>query len=277
MTKHHDLHAPYDSRRAAEEQTVLHALAAALALEDVALEYSGDEGEGAISFAPLSFADVNMETMAALQQSLQLLFIRCTDFQPEHWELLCSLRNVYGLVVCLHSAASPAPLASYHIQCLQLSSLRELMFQQCDVSLQPLLQHLSALTQLESLSFHQCSEGLSALSSGFPLLHHLCELQFVGCTLASVPPLRHLLCLQNLYLDHERELKDVLGLRGLTSLTKLAMRGCTPFSEDTLDTLRQLSGLQEIDMSGHEWTPRTGALLGRLQHWSHEQHVKLIV
>lgn len=250
MTKHHDLHAPYDSRRAAEEQTALHALAAALALEDVALEYSGDEGEEAISFAPLSFADVNMETMAALQQSLQLLFIRCTDFQPEHWELLCSLRNVYGLVVCLHSAASPAPpLASYQIQCLQLSSLRELMFQQCDVSLQPLLQHLSALTQLESLSFHQCSEGLSALLSGFPLLHRLYELQFVGCQLASVPPLTHALGLQNLYLDHERQLKDVLGLRGPTSHTKLAMRGCTPIGEDTLNMLRQLSGLQESSLT----------------------------
>ena len=47
--------------------------------------------------------------------------------------------------------------------------------------------------------------------------------------------------------------------------------------EDTLAVLKQLPVLRECDMHDNEWTLRNAAVLGRLQHWSHAQHIKLIV
>jgi hypothetical protein len=277
MTRNESL-SSYEMLRAAREQKVLHAVAAALALEDVAIGYFGYDGGVLAVSAPLSFAYVDTETVAALQQSAKALGIRCMDFQPEHWEIFCSLRRVHSLGVCLTSIAPSPLLDMYQIQSVQLIALRNLSFHDCAVSLQPVLQHLSALTGLTRLGFIRCSEGLSALSSGFPPLHHLSMLTFSGCKLTTVPPLRHLLGLQELYLADEPELRDEqLGLRGLTSLTKLSMQACSPIGEGTLVVLKQLPGLRECDMRDNDWTIENAAVLGRLQHWSHAQHIKLIV
>ena len=257
---------------------MLHALAAALALADVAIEYCGYEGEHPAVSAPLFFGHVDTEIVAALQQSAKALGIRCIDFQPEHWDILCSLRRLHSLGVCLSSIAPSPLLDSYQIQSVQLCALRSLSFHDCDVSLQPVLQQLSALTGLVCLGFNRCLKGLSALSSGFPPLHRLSVLTFSGCKLTAVPPLRHLLGLQALYLADEPELRDEqLGLRGLTSLTKLFMQACSPIGEGTLDVLKQLPGLRECDMRDNGWTLTNAALLGRLQHCSHAQQFKLVV
>jgi hypothetical protein len=279
MTRKECLLAPYDFKRMASEQTVLHALAGALAaVAGLELIYTGYDGEDPAVSAPLSFGYVDTETLAALQQSAEALGIRCMDFQPEHWDILCSLRRVHSLGLCLRAAAASAQLASHQIQSVQITDLRQLIFDSCNVPLQPVLQHLSALTLLSSLRFCRCSEGLSALSSGLPPLHRLSELQFSGCKLTAVPPLRRLLGLQELSLDSEPELRDVqLGLHGLTSLTKLFMQACSPIGEGTLDALKQLPGLRECDMRYNDWTLRNAAVLGRLQHWSHAQHIKLLV
>jgi hypothetical protein len=209
MTKKECLRAPYDLERMAREQTVLHALAGALAtVAGVALIYIGYDGEEPAVSAPLSLAGMSAETLTALQRSAVVLGIRSSDFQPEHWNILCSLR-VYSLGVCLRAAAASAQLASYQIQSVQFTDLRQLIFDSCNVPLQPVLQHLSALTLLASLRFCGCSEGLSVLAGGLPPLPHLSELKFSGCKLTAVPPLRRLRGLQELYLDDEPELRDM--------------------------------------------------------------------
>jgi hypothetical protein len=279
FTQHEDnLPHAYDRTRAAAEQTVLHALAAVMALEDMPLAYAAQQASDPVVSAPLSFAAMDADAVTALQQSVELLAISCTDFQPEHWDILCSLRHACTLGVCLTSTAPSGLLDTYQIQSVQLSALRSLSFNNCDVSLQPVLQHLSALTCLGTLQFRDCLEGLSALPSGVPPLPRLKRLTFSGCNLTVLPPLKHLLRLRDLNLDDNSKLRDVqLGLRGLTALTKLSMRGRTPIGKDILDVLKQLPGLREFDVRGHTWVPRNAALLGRLQHCSHAQQFKLVV
>ena len=268
----------YDRTRAAAEQTVLHALAAAMALEKMPVTYAGQRESAPVVSAPLSFAQMDADAIAALQQSAEVLAIRCMDFQPEHWDILCSFRRLSLVGVSLNPADPLAQLASYQIQSMQLTSLRQLAFQTCSVSLQPVLQQLSALTRLEILQFRKCSEGLAVLSTGLPPLPRLSELTFMSCELTAVPPLRHVLGLQRLNLVDNPDLRDVqLGVHGLTSLTKLSMQDRTPVGRDTLDVLRQLPGLQEFHVCGHSWVPQNAALLGSLQHCSHAQQFELVV
>jgi hypothetical protein len=184
--------------------------------------------------------------------------------------------------VCLESTAPPALLDSYQIQSVQLSALRNLSFTGRGVSLQPVLQHLSAMTCLRLLHFDGCSMGLAALSGGMPRLVDLVSLTFRACELTVLPPLTRLPCLKELILDENPELRDVQwGLRGVTSLTRLSMRDRTPIGDATLDVVRQQPDFREFDVHActhdGQWLCNSAEFLARLQRCSAALQFDLIM
>jgi hypothetical protein len=261
----------HPSFSAVEPQRILHALAMTAAAKGLPLQYAGylPDSLDREDLAPLSFVDtpINAEVVAALQQSLRLLAIRCIDFELRHWDILCSLHRVIDMTLSLGtSRCSEWP--AYEVQHMQLTSLRKLSFEQCGASLQPMLAHLSALTLLTGLHFDHCSHGWSAVSAGMPPLHSLIHLTLQACDLRVLPPLAQLVRLETLNLDNNPNLRDVQrGWRGLTSLCKLSMRSSTPISEDTLIAVEYMPALWEFDVDGHKWTPRTASeVQRRLRH-----------
>jgi hypothetical protein len=269
----------YPTPSAWQLQTVLHALAVKMAAEAMPLRYAAymsDISGRKARLAPLDFAMMDAEAVAALQQSLRVLEIACHDFRPQHWDILCSLHRVSNMSLRLQNSHFRSNVPAYELQNMQLTSLRSLSFTSCNVSLQPVLQHLSALTLLTGLHFYKCLGGWPALSGGMPPLHSLMHLTLNACKLSMLPCLEQLVRLETLNLDNNPDLRDVqLGLRSLTSLRKLSMRSSTPVSESTLMAIEQLPALQEFDIRGHVWTPRkfVRCLKRRVSAW----HVNLIV
>jgi hypothetical protein len=153
----------------------------------------------------------------------------------------------------------------------------QLAFLQCSVSLQPILEQLSALTCLTYLSLVRCPLGLTALSAGLPPRRRLVYLASSDCGLSVLPPLQHLCSLEELDISDNEHLADVqLGLRGLTSLTKLRMES-TPVNDSTLVALHQLPALREFDIRDQDLTPATATTFGLLHHTAHARHVKLVL
>ena len=272
MTGQTELHPTFSAE---QQQSVLHALARVAAAKRLPLQYAGylpnsRSLEREVS-APLSFVHRPMiaEVVGALQQSLWLLAIRCSDFELRHWDILCSLHRVTDMTLSLgtsHCLDWPA----YEVEDMQLTSLLKLSFRQCTVSLQPMLEHLSALTLLTGLHFHGCSHSWSAVSDGMPPLHFLVQLTIYACDLRVLPPLAQLVRLEVLNLDNNAKLRDVqLGLRGLTSLKKLSMRSSTPIRQSTLIAVQHLPVLRVFDVRGHNWTPAdfVSRLQSRVSAW----------
>lgn len=256
---------------AVKQQSVLHALAVAVGAEGLPLQYAGylpDSIDREV-LAPLDCEMMNAEVVAALRRSLRLLAVASVGFRPQHWEILCSLQRVSNMTLRLQNSDVPA----HELQNMQLTSLRKLSFTLCTVSLQPMLEHLSALTLLTGLHFHHCSHGWSAVSAGMPPLHSLIHLTLQACDLRVLPPLAQLVRLETLNLNNNPNLRDVQrGWRGLTSLCKLSMRSSTPISEDTLIAVEHMPALWEFDVYGHKWTPRK---ISQLQH--RLRHVTLLM
>ena len=263
VTAHYDTFAErHQTNNAVKQQVVLHVLADNMATEAVALQYAAcmrmPDSDIWEMLAPLDFEMMDAEVVAALQRSLRLLAIACADFRPEHWDILCSLHHVSDMSLCLLRSHLRSDVPGYEVQNMQLTNLRKLTFMYCKVSLQPMLQHLSALTRLTGLHFHKCpgAGGWAALSGDMPQLHSLVHLTLNACNLTTLPCLQQLVHLEMLNLDANPALRDVeQGLRSLTSLHWLSMRSSTPISEHTLKAIKKMPALWEFDISGQKWTP----------------------
>lgn len=171
----------HQKSNAVKQQEVLHALADNLAAEAVPLQYAASMPDSGVPagweiLAPLDFEMMDAEVVAALQRSLRLLAIACTNFRPQYWDILCSLHDVSNMSLCLLRGLHYDDVPGYEVQNMQLTSLRKLTFSYCTVSLQPMLQHLSALTRLTGLHFHKCPGGWAVLSGDVPQLPSLMHL-----------------------------------------------------------------------------------------------------
>jgi hypothetical protein len=194
----------------------------------------------------IDMGGVSAFTLNALAATLLKVTLVCHDFQPQHWEAVCSLRSLRAATLQLSQRMPPPALqAPFAIQSMQLTSLKYLNFRQTTVdAVAPLMARASGLTALTTLSFQRCSLGgpLPAQIADLPQLH---ALYIVGCTLAQLPQMTALTQLEELQLQGNSALMDlqpVLDTR--RQLTALVLQDTVPLTEANVQVLQGLCGLK---------------------------------
>lgn len=217
-------------------------------------------------------------TLNALASTLLKVTLVCHDFQPQHWEAVCSLRSLQAATLQLIQRMPPPALqAPFAIQSMQLARLKYLNFRQTTVdAVAPLMAHASGLTALTTLCFQRCSLG-GPLPAQIADLPQLQALFIVGCTLAQLPQMAALTQLEELQLQGNSALTDlqpVLATRH--HLKSLVLQDTAPLTEANVQVLQGLCGLTYLDISKQAWSSDETAALGYLVQLTHDKGCRLI-
>jgi hypothetical protein len=227
----------------------------------------------------IDMGGVSAFTLNALASTLLKITLVCHDFQPQHWEAVCSLRSLQAATLQLSQQMPPPALqAPFAIQSMQLTSLKYLNFRQTTVAaLAPLMAHASGLTALTTLSFQRCSLG-GPLPAQIADLPQLQALFIVGCTLAQLPQMAALTQLQQLQLQGNAALMDlqpVLATRH--HLESLVLQDTAPLTEANVQVLHELRCLTYLDISRRSWGMADYAVLGHLVQMTNDRGCELIM
>ena len=250
-------------------QDVLYALAGALAQDEVPVL--------AMERQVFDIGGIPAFTLNALASTLQRVTLVCRNFQPQHWEALCSLRNLQVATLQLSQQMQPPALQTpFAIQSMQLARLHYLKFQFTTVDVAPLMAHASGLTALTMLGFR--SSSLGTLPAHLADLPQLRALQIRGCGLAQLPPIAPRTKLVELQLQDNRALTDLTPVSDARrQLTALVLQDTAPLTEANVSVLESLPCLQRLDISLQSWGTADHAVLGHLVQMTHDIGCKLIV
>ena len=269
LTANPGAHLTAESARGALK--ILYALAGALAPDGVPLTVNEPQ--------VIDMGGIPAFTLDALASTLLKVTLLCRDFQPQHWEAVCSLRSLQAATLRLIQRMPPPALQTpFAIQSMQLTSLKYLSFRQTTAdAVAPLMAHASGLTALTTLSFQHCSLG-GPLPAQIADLPQLQALFIVGCTLAQLPQMAALTQLEELQLQGNSALTDlqpVLATRH--HLKSLVLQDTAPLTEANVHVLQNLCGLTYLDISKRSWDTADYAVLGHLVQMTNDRGCKLIV
>ena len=225
----------------------------------------------------IDMGGVSAFTLNALASTLRQVTLVCRNFQPQHWEALCSLRSLQRATLQLSQETPPSALqAPFAIQSMQLVSLRHLHFSQTTVDVAPLMAHASGLTALTALGFNASS--LRTLPAHYADLPQLRALQITHCRLAQLPPMAPLTQLVQLHLQGNHALTDLEPLLATRhQLKQLVLQDTAPMTGANVEVLQCLCCLEYLDVSHRTWGTADHAVLGHLVQMTHAMGCKLIV